>query len=139
MPNKLILKDCVVTINGVDFSDHTASVEVALKKNAVDTSNFSGGGKEQQAGLEEDQFTLELQQDFNPAEVDATLAPLYYNETEFVVTVKAHATTVSATNPLYTGTCILLEYMPLSGKVGDLSTTKVVFPSQRTGISRATS
>jgi hypothetical protein len=139
MPNKLILKDCVITVNGVDFSDHCASVEVALKKNAVDTTNFSGGGKEQQAGLEEDQFTIEFQQDFNAAEVDATLAPLYYNETEFTVSVKPHATAVSTTNPLYSGTCILLEYMPLSGKAGDLSTTKVVFPSQRTGISRATS
>lgn len=139
MPNKLVLKDCVITINAVDFSDHTASVEIQLKKNGLDTTNFSGGGKEQQAGLREDAFVIELQQDFNAAEVDATLYPLYNNETEFTVTVKPHAAAVSATNPLYSGTCILLEYTPLSGKVGDLSTTKVTFPSQRTGITRATS
>lgn len=139
MPNKLVLKDCVITINGVDFSDHTANVEIQLKKNALDTTNFSGGGKEQQAGLREDAFVIELQQDFNAAEVDTTMYPLYNDETEFTVTVKPHAAAVSATNPLYSGTCILLEYMPLSGKVGDLSTTKITFPSQRSGISRATS
>jgi hypothetical protein len=43
------------------------------------------------------------------------------------------------TNPLYSATCVLFEYMPLSGKVGELSDTKVTFPTQRSGISRATS
>jgi hypothetical protein len=135
---KFILKDCVTTINGIDFSDHCSSVTIDLKKAAVDTTNFSGGGKEQMAGLKSDEFTIDLQQDFAAAEIDATLFPLYSNNTEFVVTVKPTAAAVSATNPLYSGTCILLEYTPLAGKPGELSNTKVKFPSQRTGISRAT-
>lgn len=136
---KVVLRDCVITVNGVDFTDHVNSVEIAMKKAAIDTTNFSGGGKEQIAGLREDEFTIDFQQDFSPAEVDATLYPLYNNETEFVVTVKPHAAAVSASNPLFSGTCILLEYQPLVGKVGDLSTTKVKLPSQRAGILRATS
>jgi hypothetical protein len=139
MPNKFILRDCSITVNGVDFSDHVSSVEISLKKASVDTTNFSGGGKEQQAGLKEDEFTIDFQQDFNAAEVDATLWPLYDDETEFQVVVKPTSSAVSATNPSFTGTCILLEYTPLTGKVGDLSTTKVKFPSQRSGIARATS
>lgn len=135
---KFILKNCVTTINGIDFSDHVASVTVDLKKASVETTNFSGGGKEQMAGLKSDEFTVDLQQDFAAAEVDATLWPLYNNETEFVVTVKPTASAVSATNPLYSGTCILLEYTPLAGKPGELSNTKVKFPTQRTGITRAT-
>lgn len=134
---KLVLRNCVTTVNGVDFSDHISSVEVSLKKASVDTTNFSGGGKEQVAGLKSDEFTLNFQQDFAAANVDATLYPLYNNETEFVVTVKPTTGAVSATNPLYSGTCILLEYTPLSGKVGDLSDTKVKFPTQRAGITRA--
>lgn len=136
---KLVLRDCVITVNGVDFSDHISQVEVQLKKASVDTTNFSGGGKEQVAGLKDDEFTISFQQDFAAAEVDATLYPLYNNETEFVVTVKPTSAAVSASNPLYSGTCILLEYSPLAGKVGDLSDTKVKFPSQRNGITRATS
>lgn len=133
---KTVLRDCVITVNGVDFSDHVSSVEVQLKKNLVDTTNFSGGGKEQKHGLTDDEFTLNFQQDFAAAEVDATLYPLYSNETEFTVTVKPTVGAVSATNPQYSGTCILAEYSPLNGKVGDLSETKVKFPSQRTGIAR---
>lgn len=136
---KLVLRNCVITVNGVDFSDHCSSVEVNLKKKAIDTTNFSGGGAEAVAGLKSDAFVVTFQQDFAAAEVDATLYPLYNNETEFTVTVKPTNAAVSATNPLYSATCILLEYMPLSGKVGELSDTKVTFPTQRSGISRATS
>lgn len=139
MPSKFILKDCTIFVNGVDFSSHVNSVEVSLKKNSVDTTNFSGGGKEVQAGLKEDQFTVNFQQDFNAAEVDATLYPLYDNETEFTVYVVPTSGAVSSTNPKYSATCVLLEYSPISGKPGDLSDTKVTFPCQRTGITRAVS
>lgn len=134
---KLVLRDCVITINGVDFSDHVSQVEVSLKKASVDTTNFSGGGKEQIAGLKDDEFTVSFQQDFAAASVDATLFNLYNTEVEFPVTVKPRAAAVSAANPLYSATCILLEYQPLAGKVGDLSDTKVKFAAQRTGITRA--
>lgn len=135
---KLVLKDCVITVNGADLSDHVSSVEISLKKDAIDTTNFSGGGREQIAGLKSDEFTVNFQQDFDAAEVDAILYPLWNGETEFVVTVKPRAAAVSVSNPLYSGTCILLEYQPLAGKVGDLSETQVSFPSQRAGISRST-
>jgi hypothetical protein len=132
------LRDCVITVNGVDFSDHVSQVEVSLKKASVDTTNFSGGGKEQVPGLKDDEFTVSFQQDFAVASVDATLFNLYNTEVEFPVTVKARSQAVSPSNPLYTGTCILLEYQPLAGKVGDLSDTKVKFAAQRTGIIRTT-
>ncbi|MDV7196909.1 hypothetical protein R4172_04955 [Rhodococcus kroppenstedtii] len=134
---KLVLRDCVITVNGVDFSDHVSQVEVSLKKAAVDTTNFSGGGKEQTAGLKDDEFTVSFQQDFASASIDATLFNLYNSEVEFPVTVKPRAVAVSAQNPLYSATCILLEYQPLAGKVGDLSDTKVKFAAQRSGITRA--
>lgn len=139
MSAKLVLLNAVITVNGVDLSDHVASVEVSLKKNGVDTTNFAGGGKEQVQGLREDQFVVELQQDFSAAEVDATLWPLYNTGNEFVVTVKPTNAAVSPTNPLYSGTCILLDYPVLSGKPGQLASAKLTFPTQRTGISRATS
>lgn len=135
--SKLVLRDCFIEINGVDFSDHVSSVEVSLKKAGVDTTNFSGGGKEQVAGLKDDEFTVNLQQDFAAGEVDAVLYPLYDNENEFSVKVRPRAGATSATNPQYSATCILLEYQPLAGKVGDLSETKVKFPTQRSGIARA--
>lgn len=136
---KLVLKDCSITVNSVDFSDHCSSVEVNLSKDEVETTNFSGSGRERVAGLKDDNFVLNFQQDFAVGEVNATLFPLYKNETEFTVTVKPTGAAVSASNPEYSATCILLEYQPLSGKVGDLSETEVTFPTQRTGIDMAIS
>jgi len=136
---KLVLKDCVITVNGVDFSDHVTSVTVNLSKDEIETTNFSGGGRERVHGLKDDSFELNFQQDFAAGEVDATLYPLWNNETEFTVEVRPTALAVSSTNPKYSATCILLEYQPLAGDVGALSETSVTFPAQRTGITRSTS
>lgn len=136
---KYVMLQASVVVNGVDFTDHISDIEIALSKKGVDTTNFSGGGFEQVQGLRQDTFTLNFQQDFAAAEVDATLYPLYANGTEFVIVVKPSPSAVSATNPSYTGTCILLDYTPLSGKPGILAEMKIKFPSQRTGIVRATS
>jgi len=136
---KFVMLTCQVLVNGVDFTDHVAQVEVNLTKKSVDTTNFSGGGFEQTQGLREDTFTITFQQDFAAAEVDATLYPLYNAGTEFTVEVRPTTGARSATNPGYVGTCILLNYDPLTGKPGQLSESKVKFPSQRTGITRQTS
>lgn len=136
---KYVLRTPVITVNGINFSDHIAKVTVQLKKASIDTTNFAGGGKEQIAGLKEDSFTLDFQQSFDVSSVEATLYPLFSNETEFVVSVNPFTGANSVTNPNYTGTCILLDYTPVSGSVGSLNTMSVTFPSQRTGIAKATS
>lgn len=136
---KYVIKSAVVIVNGVDISDHCKSVTVNLSKDEVDTTNMSGGGRERVAGLKDDSFEVSLQQDFATGEIDDILFPLFDNETEFTVEVRPTSGAVSANNPKYTGTCILLEYQPVTGDVGSLSETSVTFPSQRTGITRATS
>lgn len=136
---KKILKDCYIVVNGTNFSDHVNQVAVNLSKDDVETTSFSGGGRERMQGLKDDSFELTFQQDFDAASVDAVLYPLYDLGTEFTIEVRPSNAAVSATNPKFTGTCILMEYSPLDGKVGDLSETKVKIPTQRTGIARATS
>jgi UTP:GlnB (protein PII) uridylyltransferase len=136
---RLILRNCQVTINAVDFSDHASSVEMKIKKDDIDVTNFGGNGREHAAGLQDNEITLNLQQDFAAASVDATLYPLWSNETEFVVAVRPVTAAKSVTNPEYSATCLLLEYQPLSGSVGELSETSVTFVIQRGTFARATS
>lgn len=138
MPNKLVLRDCVITVNGVVFSDHVSSVTVNLSKDEIDTTNFSGSGRERQAGLKDDSFEINFQQNFSASEVHATLFPLYDDEEEFEVRVRPTAAAISVDNPEFRGTCVLLEYQPLAGDVGALSETSVTFPTQRTGITQVT-
>lgn len=135
---KLVLRDCYVVVNGTNFSDHTSSVEINMSKDEVETTNFSGSGRERVHGLQDNSFKITFQQDFATSSVDAVLYPLWNNETEFTIEVRPTSGAVSASNPKYTGTCILLEYQPLSGDVGDLSETEVEFNVQRGTFTRAT-
>lgn len=135
---KIVLRECVIVVNGTDLSDHVSAVTVNLSKDDVDTTNFSGGGRERTHGLKDDSFEISFQQDYDAGSVDAVLYPLYDTEAEFTVSVKPFDAAISSTNPEYSGTCILLEYSPLDGKVGDLSETKVKIPTQRAGITRDT-
>lgn len=139
---KLVLKDCAVIVNGTNFSDHVSSAEINMSKDEVETTNFSGSGRERVHGLQDNSFTVTFQQDFDAASVDAVLFPLWDSDdpatNEFTVEIRPTSGVVSATNPKYTGTCILLEYQPLAGNVGDLSETEVTFNVQRGTFTRAT-
>ncbi|OII61212.1 hypothetical protein BJP40_06710 [Streptomyces sp. CC53] len=139
MAGKQILTNCKIVVDGVDFTNHASSVEITASKDEVDTTSFDGAGRERKAGLQDNSFTINFQQDFDANEVDATLFPLWNNATEFTVAVRPVDAAISATNPEYSGTCILLEYTPLAGSVGDLSETEVTFPVQRGTFTRATS
>jgi hypothetical protein len=138
---KLVLRDCYIEVDGTDFSSHVSSVTINLSKDEIDTTNFGGDGRERAHGLKDDSFEVTFQQDFDANSVDDVLYPLWDNEDEFVVKVRPRRGSGSAApdNPEYSATCILLEYTPLAGDVGDLSTTDVTFPAQRQGIARATS
>jgi hypothetical protein len=136
---KVVLKDCYIVVNGSNLSDHVSSVTLTLSKKQVETTNFSGGGTEYTAGLKGDTVEITFQSDYAAASVDDVLYPLYDNENEFQLEVRPTSSAVSTSNPSYIATCLLLEYAPLDGKVGDLASTKIKFPTQRTGFARATS
>lgn len=133
-----MLRNCNIVVNGYDASDHVSSCEINMSKDEVETTNFSGSGRERVHGLQDNSFTVTFQQDFAAGEVDAVLFPLWDNESEFTVQIRPTSAAVGADNPQYTGTCILLEYQPLSGDVGDLSESEVTFNVQRGTFSRAT-
>jgi hypothetical protein len=128
---KTILTNCKIVVNAVDFTDHASSVEINVSKDDIDTTSFDGSGRERKAGLQDNSIVVNFQQDFAAGEVDATLYPLWSDETEFTVAVRPRDAAIAADNPEYSGTCILLEYAPLNGSVGELSETSVTFPVQR--------
>jgi hypothetical protein len=134
---KLVLRNCYIEVNGVNFSSHVSSVTVNLSKDEIDTTNFGGDGRERAHGLKDDSFELNFQQDYASGATDAVLYPLWDQELEFVVKVRPTSAAVGPSNPQYSATCILLEYQPLAGDVGDLSETEVTFTAQRSGIARA--
>lgn len=137
---KFVLKDAVVTIAGVDLSDHFSSVTIEDSADEVEFTSFGAGYREFGQGLKDATITVEAFQDFAASEVDATLYPLYSEGGTFDVVVKAENTEVSATNPSYTLKSRLFSYSPIAGAVGDASTTSLTFRNAGTaGLTRGTS
>jgi hypothetical protein len=127
-----VIKDAVVTINGVDLSDHCTQVEVNISAEDIDATTMVAAGQAlgtvRRQGKRDDMFTMSFLSDFASSEVDATLWPLVNTGSVFPVTVKHTDAVTSATNPIYSGSCIMTSYQPIAGGVGDLATTDVDFP-----------
>ena len=132
---RIVLTNAGVVLGGVDLSDHVAQVEVNQTFDEVETTAFGDGGRTRVAGLEDSSITLSFHQDFAAASVDATIAPLVGGTAAFEI--YADGTSVSGTNPKYSGTVLLTEWSPVSGTVGDLLTADVTWPVSGT-VTRAT-
>jgi hypothetical protein len=124
---KFVVKGGVVSIDNVDLADMVKSVEVKRDKAKIDGTGLNGpGAMEWVPGLSDEEFVLEIMNNFDPGQVNATLGPLYRDETEFEVFIRPFAGPESTDNPTFTcATCKLFNYSPISGKVGELSTTTV--------------
>lgn len=136
---KQILTDVSVVLNGVDLSDHVSKVTVDEKKNTVDVTSMGATATEYLLGLGDATIAVDFFQDFSAGSVDATLEPLYSSGSVFPIVVKPTSAAISATNPSYSGSFILPEYVPLDAQVGAASTMSVTFQNaSQEGITRGT-
>lgn len=133
-----VLRNAAVKLNSTDVSAWVSQVEVAMSAEAVDVTTMGAGGRQRIQGIRDDSFTLTAFSDFAASAIDATVWPLFSGSSLFLVEVWASGSTSSATNPKYSGTCILTEYTPISGSVGDAASTPLTLPVNGT-ITRATS
>lgn len=127
---RIVLTDAFVTINGVNLSDHIASITINESYDVVETTAFSStAAKTRVAGLEDNSVTLEFHQDFAANNVEATIngtTSLVGTVTSIVV--RPTSASVGATNPSYTFSALVSEWTALNGAVGELSTASVTWP-----------
>lgn len=134
---KTILKNVEVLINGVDLSDHCRQITIDTSADEVETSAFKGAYKEFQPGLKDATITATLFQDFASGKVDDVLWPLSNTNTAF--TVQVSDLDSPGMDP-YRMTSRLYGYQPMSGAVGEASTTEVTFRNAASGgVTRITS
>ena len=124
--SKIVLTDAKVTINSVNLSDHINNITLETKNDIIETSAFGSTAKTRVAGLADNQVTLDFHQDFAASNVEATIYPLLGQTTTIVVQPASSA--VSATNPTYTFSAVIVDWTPLKGGIGQLSTASVTFP-----------
>lgn len=122
----IVLTDASVVINSVDLSDHATKATIRAEVEDKENTAFGSEWRTRQGGLKDGTVEIELNQDYDASEVDATLWPLLGTLVDVVI--KATSDAVSATNPSYTATCLIREYSPLDGQVGDLNKTSMSWP-----------
>jgi hypothetical protein len=124
---RLVLTNAYVTINGVNLSDHIASITLTTTDDVVETTAFSStAARTRIAGLADNSVAFEFHQDYATSSVEATIYPLLGSTT--AVIVKPNGATTAADNPSYSFTALVSEWTPLGGAVGELATASVTWP-----------
>lgn len=133
----IVADDPVVTINGTDLSAYISSIQINVEAADLDATTFaSGGWRERVGGLKDGSVTINFKGDYASGTVDATLWPLLGATT--TITAKPDGGSVSATNPLFSGSYLINELRPIEGSVGELVEFSLTWPSSGE-ITRATS
>lgn len=124
---RLVLTNAYITINGINLSDHIASVTLTTTDDVIDTTAFSStAARTRVAGLTDNSVALEFHQDYATSNVEATIYPLLGTTT--AVIVKPNGSSTAADNPSYSFTALVSEWQPLNGAVGELATASVTWP-----------
>jgi hypothetical protein len=115
----------VLTVNAVDLSTLTSAVTINRTFDELEVTAMGDSGHKFIKGLEASSITIEF---FNDEATSKTLQTLNSTwGTNTTVTVKQTSAATSATNPLYTMTCLVNNITPVNGAVGDLSTQSVTW------------
>ena len=135
-----VLKDFSFNIDDsggtpVDLSNHVQSVTLNIEADVQEDTAMGDTYKTRLGGLLDWSLDLTFKQDFAAANVDATMFAILGKSGTF--TGKPTSGAVSATNPSYSGECILASYAPFGNSMGELATTTVRFQGNGT-LTRAT-
>lgn len=117
----------VLTVNAVDLSSLVSSVTINRSFDELEITAMGDSGHRFTKGLEASSITIDF---FNDDAANKTLQTLNASNVfgnNVTVTVKQTSAATSATNPLYTMTCLVNNTTPINGAVGDLSTQSVTW------------
>jgi hypothetical protein len=115
----------VLTVNAVDLSNLVSAVTINRSFDELEVTAMGDSGHKFVKGLEASSITIDFFNDEATSKTLQTLQTVWGTST--TVTVKQTSSTVSATNPLYTMSCLVNNTTPINGAVGDLSTQSVTW------------
>jgi len=119
-----------VTVNSVALTDHVTSVTLNRNFDELEVTAMGDSGHKFVKGLEASSVTIDFLNDTAASNVLATLQAAW--GTSVAVTLKQTSAATSATNPLYTMTCLVNGTTDINGAVSDLGTQSVTWNVQGT-------
>jgi hypothetical protein len=115
-----------VKINTVDLSDHATSVTINRTFDELEVTAMGDSGHKAVKGLEASNITIDFLNDTASASVLATLQAAWGTNVTVVI-LQDKAAAVSATNPLYTMTCLINNTTDVNGSVADIAMQSVTW------------
>jgi hypothetical protein len=119
--NKVGLK-----INSVDLSAYVTSVTLNRSFDELEVTAMGDSGHKFVKGLEAASITIDLLNDTAATTVLPTLQAAWGTNVT-VVLLQEKGTAVSATNPLYTMTCLINNTTDINGAVSDIGMQSLTF------------
>jgi hypothetical protein len=115
-----------VKVNSVDLSDHVNNVSLNRNFDELEVTAMGDSGHKFIKGLEASSITLDFLNDTAASSVLQTLQAAWGTNVT-VVLLQNKGTAVSATNPLYTMTCLINGTTDINGATGDLAMQSLTF------------
>ena len=115
----------VLTVNAVDLSNLVSSVTINRSFDELEITAMGDQGHKFVKGLEASSITIDFFNDEASAKTLQTLNSTWGTST--TVTVKQTSAITSATNPMYTMSCLVNNTTPINGDVASLSTQSVTW------------
>ncbi len=120
-----------LTVNSVDLSTYVSSVTISQEFDQLEVTAMGDTGHKYIAGLENSSISIDFNADFASSKVNQTIGGATAGNgligTTTTVTIKPAAGATSASNPLYTATCLVSQW-PQVYNVGELATVSVTWP-----------
>jgi hypothetical protein len=115
----------ILTVNAVDLSTLVTNVTINRSFDELEVTSLGDSGHRYVKGLEASSISIDF---LNDADSAKTLQTLQTNwGSNVAVTFKQSSGAVSASNPLYTMTCLINNTTPVSGDVASLSMQSVTW------------
>jgi hypothetical protein len=133
---KMVLTSQFLSLNGVDLSDYTRKAELSIEVEDKDITTYSSlGWKVVTGGLKSGELGIEFLQDPAATKIDSIMWPLLGSVVPFETRLDQAA--VSTSNPKYTGNCLIKQWNPIEGSIGDEASVGVTYPTSG-AVTRAT-
>lgn len=124
---KSVLLNAFVSVSANDLAAYCSKIELKAECEEQDATVFaSGGWNERLAGLKSFELSLGLKQDVAASALDSIMWPLAFTVVTFETRLSNAA--VGTSNPKYTGSILIKEWVPIAGSVGDLAEMDLTFP-----------
>lgn len=124
----MVLTAAALTINANDLRQYCSKLEISAEVEEKDVTVFTSlGWKEVLGGLKSGNLAMTLKNDLAAAALDSIMWPLFGSVVPW--TGKASNAATGTSNPIYSGSCLIKNWTPITGSPGDVNEASYTYPT----------